>query len=159
MARKAAAKVEEEDVYEIKSILQYENRRGTDYYLVEWDGYPLSDATWEPRSNFFNPTPEILSRLNELKLASQGKHKRGEGAVSSLSSDNAKPAASGTRKSVNGVTVQNAYPSASTTGRSRRAADTVPEKSGLNEKRRVAPIARDVKRKRKSGAENGSSLL
>lgn len=38
-----------EDVYEIKSILAYEKRDGEDYYHIEWDGYPLSEATWEPR--------------------------------------------------------------------------------------------------------------
>lgn len=66
MPRKSAKPVSEE-VYEIKTIHKYEQRADGDYYLVEWAGYPMEEATWEPRSHFYNPSAEVLRRMQELK--------------------------------------------------------------------------------------------
>lgn len=166
MGRKAAAKVEEEeDVYEIKSILQYENRRGADYYLVEWDGYSLSEATWEPRSNFLNPSPEIALRLQQLKEAHQNKQKR-----TSVSSNHASGLSkavasgpSGTRRSLNGVSPAATGSAAASTGRPRKAvavsAPGTGKHSAAGRKRATTSSSRDTesKRKRKSTLEFGSS--
>jgi len=34
--------------YRVEKILDHKRKRNRDYYLVKWQGYPLSDATWEP---------------------------------------------------------------------------------------------------------------
>ena len=44
--------LEGEEVYTIESILKH-RKRGRGYqYLIKWEGYPISDATWEPESAF-----------------------------------------------------------------------------------------------------------
>ena len=44
--------VEGEEVYEIETILNRRKRgRGYQYY-VKWQGYPISDASWEPEHVF-----------------------------------------------------------------------------------------------------------
>ena len=44
--------VEEEEVYEVETILNH-RKRGQGYqYFVKWRGYPISDATWEPEHVF-----------------------------------------------------------------------------------------------------------
>lgn len=68
MPRKSAKATKKgSDVYVIKSILGYEYQNGEDTYLVEWEGYPQSEATWEPKSNFFDPQADIVKKMQELK--------------------------------------------------------------------------------------------
>ena len=44
--------VEGEEVYEVETILNH-RKRGQGYqYFVKWQGYPISDATWEPEHVF-----------------------------------------------------------------------------------------------------------
>jgi hypothetical protein len=44
--------VEGEEVYEVETILNHRKRgRGYQYY-VKWQGYPISDASWEPEQSF-----------------------------------------------------------------------------------------------------------
>ena len=44
--------VEGEEVYEVKTILNH-RKRGQGYqYFVKWQGYPISDASWEPKHVF-----------------------------------------------------------------------------------------------------------
>ena len=38
-------------VYEVKGILAKRHRRNKIEYLVEWEGYPIEEATWEPATN------------------------------------------------------------------------------------------------------------
>ena len=41
-----------EEIYEIESILRH-RKRGRGYqYLIKWDGYPISEASWEPEEVF-----------------------------------------------------------------------------------------------------------
>ena len=41
-----------EEVYQIKTILKH-RKRGQGYqYLIKWEGYPISEASWEPESSF-----------------------------------------------------------------------------------------------------------
>ena len=48
-----------EEVYEVEQILKH-RRRGQGYeYLVKWAGYPITEASWEPKSSFTG-TAEIL---------------------------------------------------------------------------------------------------
>lgn len=40
--------------YEVEKILDYKVFRKTPKWLVQWKGYPLEDATWEPKSSLGN---------------------------------------------------------------------------------------------------------
>ena len=58
----------EEERYEIETILKHQ-RRGRGYrYFVLWKGYPVTEATWEPSSSFEQGGENILkeyqTRLN-----------------------------------------------------------------------------------------------
>ena len=53
-----------EEVYEVKQILKH-RRRGRGYkYLVKWAGYPITKASWEPKSSFTGLV-EILQEYQE----------------------------------------------------------------------------------------------
>ena len=58
----------EEERYEIETILRHQ-RRGRGYrYFVLWKGYPITEATWEPSTSFEQGGENILkeyrTRLN-----------------------------------------------------------------------------------------------
>jgi Chromo (CHRromatin Organisation MOdifier) domain len=41
-------------VYNVETILKHQ-RRGRSYqYLIKWEGYPISKASWEPEEAFLN---------------------------------------------------------------------------------------------------------
>jgi Chromo (CHRromatin Organisation MOdifier) domain len=43
-----------EEVYNVETILKH-RRRGRSYqYLIKWEGYPISEALWEPEEAFLN---------------------------------------------------------------------------------------------------------
>ena len=44
--------VEEEEVYEVETILNHRKRRRGYQYFIKWRGYPISDASWEPEHAF-----------------------------------------------------------------------------------------------------------
>ncbi|CAG8794122.1 24900_t:CDS:1, partial [Dentiscutata erythropus] len=43
-----------EEEYEVETILDKKLMRRKPFYLVKWKGYPLHDATWEPKENLTN---------------------------------------------------------------------------------------------------------
>jgi hypothetical protein len=40
--------------YDVERILEKDENNGIPLYLVKWLGYPLKEATWEPKSNLVN---------------------------------------------------------------------------------------------------------
>ena len=43
--------LEEQEVYEVETIVKH-RRRGKGYqYFIKWKGYPIKEATWEPEAN------------------------------------------------------------------------------------------------------------
>ena len=45
---------EGQEVYNVEAILKH-RRRGQGYqYFVKWEGYPITEASWEPESSFSN---------------------------------------------------------------------------------------------------------
>ena len=53
-----------EEVYEVEQILKH-RRRGWSYgYLVKWAGYPITEASWEPKYSFTGAA-EILQEYQE----------------------------------------------------------------------------------------------
>jgi Chromo (CHRromatin Organisation MOdifier) domain len=56
---------EGEEVYEVEQILKH-RKRGQGYeYLIKWVGYPITKASWEPKSNLTGAT-DILREYQEL---------------------------------------------------------------------------------------------
>ncbi|EER00765.1 hypothetical protein Pmar_PMAR002829 [Perkinsus marinus ATCC 50983] len=56
---------EEEEVFAVEKLLKWKlDNRGRRKFLVKWEGYPLSEASWEPETNL-NSSIEI----DELKAA------------------------------------------------------------------------------------------
>ncbi|KAG7667411.1 hypothetical protein KSW81_001142 [Nannochloris sp. 'desiccata'] len=58
------------DVFNVEKIL---DRRSTPWgrgfkveYYVKWEGYPLCDSTWEPKSNFRDAGTEVKRMLREI---------------------------------------------------------------------------------------------
>jgi hypothetical protein len=45
---------QQEDEYEVESILDKKIVHRKIFYLVKWKGYPMHDATWEPKENLKN---------------------------------------------------------------------------------------------------------
>ena len=53
-----------EEVYDVETILNHRKRgRGYQYY-VKWQGYPISDASWEPEHAFSNDG-DILTQYKQ----------------------------------------------------------------------------------------------
>jgi transposase InsO family protein len=50
-----------EELYEIETILNHRKRGRTYQYLVKWDGYPISEASWEPE-DVFSADGDTLAR-------------------------------------------------------------------------------------------------
>jgi hypothetical protein len=50
-----------EEEYEVEDILDHRGGKRRRQYLVKWKGYPLSDATWEPKSSLCH-APDVILR-------------------------------------------------------------------------------------------------
>ena len=46
--------VENHDEYEVEEVLDSRRRKGKLQYLIHWQGYDLSERTWEPATNLAN---------------------------------------------------------------------------------------------------------
>jgi Chromo (CHRromatin Organisation MOdifier) domain len=56
---------EGEEVYKVEQILKH-RKHGQGYeYLIKWVGYPITKASWEPKSNLTGAT-DILQEYQEL---------------------------------------------------------------------------------------------
>ncbi len=60
----------EGEEYEVEEILGVKISKGKKLYHVKWKGYPLSDATWEPKENLGN-APKLLIEF-EKRMAQKG---------------------------------------------------------------------------------------
>jgi Chromo (CHRromatin Organisation MOdifier) domain len=41
-----------EEVYNVEIILKHQRRRQSYQYLIKWEGYLISEASWEPEAAF-----------------------------------------------------------------------------------------------------------
>eukprot|EP01068_Selenidium_serpulae_P017332 Selendium_serpulae@DN6371_c1_g1_i7.p1 len=57
----------EDDVYTMDDVMDYRKSRGKDLFLVAWKGYPKEEATWEPAANIFDPSEDILKKMEQLR--------------------------------------------------------------------------------------------
>ena len=42
----------EEEVYNMETILKHRQQGNKYQFLIKWEGYPISEATWEPEDSF-----------------------------------------------------------------------------------------------------------
>lgn len=57
--------VDSEKEYLVKQILAQGKVKGTTQFLIEWEGYPLGRATWEPRRNI---PPSLLAQWSKTRI-------------------------------------------------------------------------------------------
>ena len=39
------------EIYEVEKIINFKYYKNKKYYLIKWLSYPISESTWEPKSN------------------------------------------------------------------------------------------------------------
>lgn len=49
-----------EERWEVEKILKYRKRRGRDEYLVKWAGWPVEEASWEPKDHLDRAEQALL---------------------------------------------------------------------------------------------------
>ena len=54
--------VNNEEEYDVEKILDKRTYYGKIQYLIKWKGYPISESSWEPKSNL--NCPELLKDFN-----------------------------------------------------------------------------------------------
>ena len=40
-----------DNIYEVEKIINFKYYKNKKYYLIKWLSYPISESTWEPKSN------------------------------------------------------------------------------------------------------------
>ena len=56
--------IQEQEEYEVESILDSRIYRGNLQYLIKWKGYSHADNTWEPSVNVAN-SPDLVTRFHQ----------------------------------------------------------------------------------------------
>jgi len=51
--------------YVPEQILRHRIRKGQDQYLVKWERYPDTEATWEPASRLEEDVPDLIRKFWE----------------------------------------------------------------------------------------------
>jgi len=73
-ARPPPLLVDDNEEYEVESILDRKIVRGSPRWLIKWKGYPLDDATWEPKKALTH-AQDILSTF-EAKRTKTTRHNK-----------------------------------------------------------------------------------
>ena len=60
--------IDNAEEFEVESILRHRTTRGRLEFLVSWKGYPLSEATWEPRSHLKHAQTILEEYIKRKKL-------------------------------------------------------------------------------------------
>ena len=68
-----AAGQQEEGIWTVERVLGKEERPDGEFYLVDWEGWSLEEASWEPLSNILTANAEahLRSRLESKHVLSQ----------------------------------------------------------------------------------------
>jgi len=56
--------INQEEEYEVEAILNHKRKGRGFLYLVQWKGYPISEASWEPKGHLTNAT-QILEEYKQ----------------------------------------------------------------------------------------------
>ena len=65
--------------YNVEKIVDKKTNNGLVYYKVKWEGYPMSQCTWEPSSHFEKAKEFIINY--EASLVSKNKKKNNSSAI------------------------------------------------------------------------------
>ena len=57
--------IDGEPEFYIERILNKRTHRRRVQYLVKWSGYPLSEASWEPRTALLESAPSLLQEFED----------------------------------------------------------------------------------------------
>ena len=52
-----------QEVYNVETILRHRKRGCRYQYYVKWEGYPITEASWEPEGSFSNDS-DVLNQYN-----------------------------------------------------------------------------------------------
>ena len=63
----------EETLFEVEDILDKKTINGITYYKIKWLGFPLSESSWEPKSNL-DSAPQMINEF-EQRLLKQKRNK------------------------------------------------------------------------------------
>jgi len=55
------------DIFIVESILKKKTSKNKIFYLVKWEGYDVSESTWEPESNLLEKDVQKLIKQYENK--------------------------------------------------------------------------------------------
>jgi len=51
--------------YVVEAIIGKKNFKGEPQYLIKWNNYPITESTWEPKSELINSIPKELKRYDD----------------------------------------------------------------------------------------------
>ena len=60
--------INDQEEHKVKAILKKCTWHGTTQYLVQWEGYPIEDSTWEPLDNLTN-AKDLITKFNRKKTS------------------------------------------------------------------------------------------
>ena len=60
-----------EEEYEVEAILRHKGRGAHPLYLVMWKGYPITEASWEPKSHLQNAPLILEDYLHHVGVENQ----------------------------------------------------------------------------------------
>jgi len=58
--------IQGQEEWEIKKILDSQQRQGKNKYFVRWKGYTQGDNTWEPKDNLQNVGEKLQEYLQSI---------------------------------------------------------------------------------------------
>ena len=53
------------EIYEVEKIINFKYNKNKKYYLIKWFSYPISESTWEPKSNLKYINDMLIKFENE----------------------------------------------------------------------------------------------
>ena len=63
--------VDGEEEYEVEVILRHKGKGAQCLYLVTWKGYPITEASWEPKSHLQNAPLILQDYLRRVRVEDQ----------------------------------------------------------------------------------------
>ena len=54
-----------DNIYEVEKIINFKYYKNKKYYLIKWFSYPISESTWEPKSNLKYINDMLIKFENE----------------------------------------------------------------------------------------------
>ena len=68
--------VDGEEEYEVEAILRHKGRGARHLYQVLWKGYPITEASWEPKSHLWNALMILEDYLRWVAVDQRGQRRQ-----------------------------------------------------------------------------------